>query len=418
MYANKSRRSVSLYARSVNCKAVFMQDSARGRLSHVIFVLNLPVPDDRRVWHEAMAVRDAGRPVRVYCPAMKGHRAGRRVVDGIEVVYLRSFEGRGSIGVVLEGVWNTLLCLFHAFGFRASAVGSVQACNPPDSLFPVLALCRARGIRTIYDQHDVAPAMASMRPGLRRLRWLFDWCERLTVRASDVVVTSSQSQQTRLRERYDVEALLIRSATAPPQSLPRSGTDTCRLAYLGVIGAQEGLDDLLDAVDEIGGSVDGVAFELVVAGDGPYLAPLRERASAMGLDEIVRFPGWLSGDALAEFFPSVDAMVVADPPSEYNHHCAMNKVLDGMAHGIPVVMRPLRENLALTGDHRWVAAGWTVDDLASTIADFVRSTPAERDEEGARLSARYEANLQWTRQADAYVAAVDAAAATAGGDRT
>lgn len=352
-------------------------------------------------------MRASGRPVRVYCPAMKGHRPGRRTVDGVDVVYFRSVEGKNSIGVVFEGLWNTITCTARALLFRPTSVRSVQVCNPPDTLFSLLVLCRAKGITTIYDQHDVAPAMASMRPGLRRLRWFFEWCERLTVASADVVVTSSQSQQERLRRLFGTEALLVRSATASLRRSERGSNERCRIGYLGVIGAQEGLDDLVDAV--AAATSEGlVDLEVVVAGDGPYLAQLRQRTTALGLDGIISYTGWLSGDRLADFLASIDAMVVTDPESEYNHHCAMNKVLEAMAQGIPVVMRPLRENHTLTGDHRWVTTGWSIDELAAAILDFASATSAERRAEGRRLSVRYRDLLDWDGRAEQYVRAVSA----------
>lgn len=325
-------------------------------------------------------------------------------MDGIEVVYIRSFEGRGSIGVVLEGVWNTLLCAMRVPGLRRRGVRSVQVCNPPDTLFVVLALCRTMGMKTIYDQHDVVPAMASMRPGLRHLRRLFEWFEAATVRCADTVVTSSQLQRDRLHERYGIDALLVRSATSPVNRSSSRHGPTCHLGYLGVLGAQEGLDDLLEALVIVAGR--GTDIRLTVAGDGPHLESLRDRTRELGLDDIVQFPGWITGGELADFLGSIDAMVVADPESEYNHHCAMNKVLEAMAAAIPLVMRPLRENCIMTGDHPWIARDWSITGLADAIDDFAHATPAARLGEADRLACRYTDQLRWDDQAPAYVRAV------------
>ena len=74
--------------------------------------------------------------------------------------------------------------------------------HPPDTLFPLLLLCRLLGSGSVYDQHDVVPAMASVRGHLRVVRPIFEWFERLTVWAFDVVITASETQRLRLHARY------------------------------------------------------------------------------------------------------------------------------------------------------------------------------------------------------------------------
>ena len=375
---------------------------------HAIIVLNLPVPDDRRVWAQATALRDAGRRVHVLCPAMRGHRPGRRVVDGISVRYLRTIEGRGVVGTVAEGIWNTLLCILALPSLLRMRTTSLQVCNPPDTLFPVLAIARLLGMTTVYDQHDLAPAMATARPGFGRLRPLLELCERLTVRVANVVLTTSVEQQRRLASRFGVDATLIRSAPLLGSERPmpsRSGVvGSTRLGYLGVVGEQEGLGDLLDAVAKT--RIRGFDVRVTVAGDGPYLDDVRQHAARIGVDEVVTFTGWLQGDELDRFALSIDAMVVSDPDSEYNHHCAMNKVIEAMARGIPILMRPLRENLNLTGEHPWIATGFSIDDLAEVIASFASATPDVRAEVGAALRRRYEETATWSEHRERYLAAL------------
>ncbi|HVM55160.1 MAG TPA: glycosyltransferase [Acidimicrobiales bacterium] len=380
----------------------------RERTGHAIVVLNLPVPDDRRVWAQAVALRDVGTPVHVLCPAMHGHRPGHATVDGIHVRYLRTFEGRGLPGVAAEGLWNTVLCLTALPALLRLRLASLQVCNPPDTLFPMLVLARLAGLRTIYDQHDVAPAMASARPRFGALRGLFELFERLTVRAAHAVLTTSEEQARRLGDRYGIDATIVRSSThgaGPAAAAARRSGAQVRLGYLGVVGEQEGLEDLLDAVAKV--RADGRdEVTVAIAGDGPYLPAVRRHAERLGLGAAVTFEGWLQGSALEEFLAGLDAMVVSDPGSEYNHHCAMNKVMEAMARGLPLIMRPLRENLNLAGDHPWVARGWAIDDLAQAIVAFADADADLRRAEGVALRERYESDLAWPDHARRYLAAV------------
>lgn len=372
-------------------------------MRHAIVVLNLPVPDDRRVWAQACALRDAGVDVTVLCPSMRGHAPGTRTLDGIEIRYLRTLEGKGLAGVVAEGVWNTLLVLAQLPFLLRRRVRTLQVCNPPDTLFPLLALARLARIRTLYDQHDLSPAMASARPGFERLRPLLELCERLTVRAANRVITTSVEQQRRLRDRYGVDARVIRSAPLRGDHRHVPGTGAL-LGYVGVVGEQEGLEELLDAVAIV--RKRHVDLDVAIAGDGPYLDEARAHAARLGVD--VTFTGWLSGDDLEAFFEGLDAVVVSDPESEYNHHCAMNKVIEAMARGLPIVMRPLRENLNLAGSDAFVTDGWSIDAFADAIVAFAASTRDERVRRGNALRARYEAHVEWGEQSARYVETVTA----------
>lgn len=381
--------------------------SRSDRCTHVIVVLNLPVPDDRRVWEQARALVEDGCRVEILCPAMRGHRPGRKNVDGITVTYMRTFEGASTPGLVIEGVWNTLLCLLRLPGLIRRGVDSLQVCNPPDSLFPVLFGARLSGIRTVYDQHDVVPAMAAERGNLRFARGVFELFERLTVRSADVVLTSSATQQRRLEERFGVRPVLVRSATvldsAGTAPLDTEDRGECHLGYLGVIGAQEGIEDLLEAVAM---ARESCALSVTIAGDGPFLDAARSEARRLGIDGVVTFAGWLQGAELETFLRSIDAMIVTDPESEYNHYCAMNKVLEAMARGMPVLMRPLAENTELTGHHRWIAEDWSTRSLADVLVDFATCDPHARARVGRTMQDRYAETADWSVGRRTYVNAV------------
>ena len=50
-----------------------------------IVVENLPVPFDRRVWQEALSLRDAGASVTVICPKTKAYPLEYEEIDGIRI---------------------------------------------------------------------------------------------------------------------------------------------------------------------------------------------------------------------------------------------------------------------------------------------------------------------------------------------
>ena len=386
----------------------------------VIVVLNLPVPDDHRVWAQAEALRDDGSAVTVICPAIRGRTPGATVIDGIDVVYFRSFEGAGRLGTIVEGAWTTFISTRTAKRALRRPAGRrmIQVCNPPDMLFGLLRWARRRGCRTVYDQHDVVPALAGSRPAFRRLEPFFVACERRTVEAADVVLTPSEEQAQRLRLIYQRTAIVVRTAsiavptvtsTSPP--LPPSPPPPDRptiFGYLGVIGEQDGVGDLLTAVGAL--RERGLTgFRVEIAGDGPALAAVRAQAAGQGLDQLVRLRGWLDPPQISAFLDEIDAMVVPDPDIEFNHYCAMNKVTHAMARGIPVVLRPLRENSRLVGGAAVVAEDMTLPAFADALETMLALPQGTRAEIGARLHEIFEAELAWHSSAPRYLAAVSPA---------
>ena len=386
----------------------------------VLVLLNLPAPDDRRVWAQAEALRDDGVAVTVVCPAIRGKQPGTARIDGIDVVYFASFEGVGRLGTILEGAWTTFVSARAARRAlrQPASVRMLQVGNPPDMHFWLLARARRRGCLTAYDQRDVAPALAGSRPAFQKLEPFFLFCERRTVAAADVVVTPSSEQVERLRRLYGCEAVVVRTASLGDAEKADGGADaaargrkdgrTTVLGYLGVIGEQDGVGDLIEAVDLL--RERGVTgFRVEVAGDGPALAGVREQVARLGLGDLVRLRGWLGPAQVGPFLDEIDAMTVPDPDVEFNHYCAMNKVTHAMARGITVVLRPLRENSRLVGDSGVVAKDLSLPAFADALETAIGLPDEERAAIGKRLREIFEAELSWEISAARYLEAVSPA---------
>ncbi len=101
-----------------------------------------------------------------------------------------------------------------------------------------------------------------------------------------------------------------------------SSQDDGYVLYLGRLSAEKGVATLLKAH-----AAENGAWRLVVAGTGPLLQDYQASYPA------AEFPGYLSGDDLAEVIRKA-AMVVV--PSEWNENSPLS-ILEAMAYGKPVV---------------------------------------------------------------------------------
>jgi glycosyltransferase involved in cell wall biosynthesis len=384
-----------------------------GGAGAVLVILNLPVPDDQRAWAQAEALRDDGVRVTVVCPAIRDKRPGTVTIDGIDVVYFASFEGEGKLATIAEGVWTAMAAARAARRVLRAMPGArrmLQVGNPPDLLFPLLRWARRRGHTTVYDQRDAATVLAASRSGFDRLEPLFLACERRMVAAADVVLTPSGEQAARLRALFGRDSVLVRTAAVAPEAEPRRAARDGEtvLGYLGVIGEQDGVGELLDAVDLLRQRGVG-GFRVEIAGDGPALPEARERAERLGLGDVVSFRGWLGRGEVDAFLGELDAMLVPDPDVPFNHYCAMNKVTHAMARAVPVVLRPLRENTALVDGQGILAKDMSLAAFADAIQELLDLTPEVRAETGARLREIFDRELDWRQSGRRYVDAVSPA---------
>lgn len=364
-------------------------------------MLNFPAPEDRRVWTLATAAQRAGTRVTVVSPALRGHRPGRGEQDGVALRWFAAVEGRGAVGAVLEAAQVTAAATLAVLRERPGPGDVVHVCTPPDTLAPLLRLLRRRGVGTLYDQHDVVPLLAADKPAHRRLVPAYEAMERATVRAADSVVTAGQVQADRLTTLYAVAPSVVRTAAPLAVGSHVAPQRANLLGYLGVLGEQDGVDRLVRAVPLLPGDV-----TVEVAGDGPELARLQALAVELGVADRVRFLGWLDATDLDGFVDRVHGLVVPDPVTPFNDSCPMLKVSHALAAGVPVVLTPLRENLALTGGLGFVAAGDEPAELADAIAAWAASDAAERAAQGERLRDRWRSELEPTPHLARYVEAV------------
>ena len=75
----------------------------------LIIVENLPVPFDRRVWQESLALVAAGAEVSVICPKGKGYEAEEEDLEGVHL-YRHGLPAEGDFGGRLSArIWKRAL---------------------------------------------------------------------------------------------------------------------------------------------------------------------------------------------------------------------------------------------------------------------------------------------------------------------
>ena len=382
----------------------------------LILVQNLPVPFDRRVWQEACALRDAGYDVTVICPNSEQHPALHEVLEGVHVFrYRPRLEAGRLAGYVIE--YAIALSSMTVLAWRVAArrrLDIVQACNPPDLLFLVaMPLVLLRGARFVFDHHDVSPEllMAKGRTARSRVVKLARVLERLTFGCAVVSIATNDSYRAVAMSRGGMspeDVFVVRSGPAgfdPVAPEPRLKQGRRFLVgYVGVMGRQEGLDLLLEAAHTIVSDYGRTDVTFALVGSGPEAQRLRAASQAMGLADYVNFHGRLSDADLVQLLSTADVCVNPDEVNAMNNMSTMNKVVEYMALGRPIVQFETREGRVSAASSSLYAVPNDPRSLADEICR-VLDDPTLQTEMGARGRKRFNNELSWARQVPMLLAA-------------
>jgi glycosyltransferase involved in cell wall biosynthesis len=385
----------------------------RSRRRVLIIVQNLPVPFDRRVWLEACALRDAGFQVSIVCPKAPGD-ASFQEIEGIRI---RKYDPPPPTSGAVSYAWEFAYCWVRTLVLVVRAAARegfdvIQACNPPDTYWALVAPFKPFGKRFVFDQHDLCPEVYVSRfpNGSRVFRRGLMLLERATYALADHVVATNESYRETAIRRGKVPAHRVTVVrTGPNPERLRKGTPVTSwrhgrrylCAYLGVMGPQDGVDLALRgaaAIVRLGR--DDVYF--VFMGSGDSYDELVLLADELGIADRVTFTGRIPDETVFEILSTADVGLSPDPLNPLNNVSTMNKTMEYMAFELPVVAFDLKETRVSAGPAAVYAPPNDTDAFARAIIELL-DDPEQRAELGRLGRERVERELAWRHQAPRYV---------------
>ncbi len=384
----------------------------------LILVENLPSPFDRRVWQEATALRDAGYAVSIVCPAGKGYDRKFELIDGIHIWrYRLPTEGDGPLGYLVEyaaALWWTFVLSWKVLFARGFDV--IHACNPPDLFFLIGGFFKLFGKKFLFDHHDANPELYEAKFGKKD--WLYRLMillEKLTFRCADVSIATNESYRR----------IALGRGGMPPERVfvVRSGPSLERLkriepvpalkcgkrflvGYVGVMGRQEGIDYLLRAVAHLVHDLKRTDVHFALVGGGTSLEEMRILAKRLGVSDYVTFTGRVPDAEMLAVLNTAELCVNPDVANEMNDISTMNKIMEYMALGKPIVQFDLAEGRFSAQAASLYARRNNAFDLAVKIAELL-DDPARRAAMGAFGRQRVERELEWRYEVPKLLAAYD-----------
>lgn len=370
-------------------------------------VENLTVPFDRRVWLEALTLRDAGYQVSVICPKGENYHDSFEILDGIRIYrYPTPPPTKGTASYVFEFVYCWIMtALLSMKVYTREGFDIMHACNPPDTFFLLGRFYKLLGKKFIYDQHDLCPEVFLARFGAKR-GWTYKFLlalEKWTYDTANVVISTNESYRVTATERGKVlpeRVVVVRSAPdvkrfSAVQPIPELKRGKKYLvSYLGVMAPQDGVDYLIRSVDHIVNVRGRGDIHFVLIGSGDSQPELIEMTSRLGLDDHVQFTGRISDKEVERYLSTSEVCVSPDPKNELNDSSTMNKILEYMALGRAIVAYDLKETRVSADEGALYATTNDYRDFADKILELIEDGN-RRKVMGERNSRRLREKLSW-----------------------
>lgn len=212
----------------------------------------------------------------------------------------------------------------------------------------------------------------------------------LVLRSCDAVTCVNQGVTERLRPLFRVTGRTM------PMGVPASLFNSAyrceripgRVLFVGRVVLSKGVDSIISALLLLPPD-----FHLVIAGDGPYLPALSAKVKAAGLDDRVRFLGWIDESSIKYTMASASCLVL---PSESEGFSLT--VLEAMASELPVVGNDIPALRAQLDEGR----GYLVNvSNASIFADAI-ARASSPDLEMIERARKYADQFRWERVGKRY----------------
>jgi glycosyltransferase involved in cell wall biosynthesis len=382
----------------------------------LIVVENLPLPFDRRVWQEARTLVAAGATVSVICPTGKGYEKRYELIEGVHIYrHPLPLDASGALGYLAEYgaalFWESVLA-WKIFFTRGIDV--IQGCNPPDLIFLIAWQFRLLGVKYIFDHHDINPELYEAKFNKRGFFWkAMCFFERITFKSATVSIATNQSYRKIAMERggmKDERVFVVRSGPdlnhlkqVDPVASWKNGR-AFMVGYVGVMGDQEGIDLLIDAVEHIVYKLDRHDVQFCLVGGGPSLEGLKALTRERKLEDYITFTGRAPNQDLFEVLSTMDVGVNPDRVNPMNDKSTMNKIMEYMAMGKPIVQFDVTEGRFSAQEASLYAKSNDPVDMAEKILELL-ADPARCAEMGRIGRARLESELSWTHQIKPLIAA-------------
>ena len=150
------------------------------------------------------------------------------------------------------------------------------------------------------------------------------------------------------------------------------------VGYVGVMGRQEGIDLLLHAVSHIVHDLGRSDIHFGLVGGGTSLEEMKALASELGVADYVTFTGRVTTPSCSPCCNTADVCVNPDVANEMNDISTMNKIMEYMALGKPIVQFDLDRGPLLRARRVALRQGATIRSISPRRSSSCIDDPERR----------------------------------------
>ena len=377
---------------------------------HILFIVeNQPLPSDVRVWSEIQAVKELGYDVTAISPVNERAKKKYEIIDGVEIFrHPMPVEAKTKAGFLFEYVNALFWELFLSVRiFLKKRFHIIHGANPPDHIFIVALFFKLFGTQYIFDHHDITPENYLAKFGKNTFVYkILLIMEMLTFKTADIVISTNESykkiainrgKKNRnkvfvVRNGPDMSKVIFMS----PNERLKKGFDYL-VAYLGVIGNQEGIDILLKTIHHIVYDKDIKNIGFMIIGTGPDWNNMVRLSKEMKIDKYVTFTGFIPYKNLYEILATADVCVNPEFRNEFTDKSTMIKIMDYMVFGKPIIQFETTEGKVTAGNAALYLDKNDEVEFAEAIINLLND-PEKRKEMGKIATKRIKEKLNWDIQ--------------------
>ena len=375
---------------------------------HVLFIVeNNAAPHDARVWPEALVAKKNGYDVTVISPENELVCGKHEIIDGIQIHrHPRPPKASGKVAFFMEYLtatfWEFLLSLKI---FKEKPFQVIHGANPPDHLFILALFYKLFGVRFIFDHHDLSPELylAKFSRSSDIICSTLKLFEKISCKLADVIISSNDSYKKIVIKRHRLnpaKVFVVRNDPKPDifavqENRPKEPETKKILLFLGSIGPQDGIDNLLKALHCLVYDLKEKDFICRIIGGGEALPMAKALAEELELESFIDFKGLILGkEKIVKYLHRADICIEPAPHNAVNQHSTFIKIMEYMATGKPIVAFDLPETRYSTNNSAILIEPGDIRGFARGIKKLM-DNPNLRDELGRKGRERILKKLNW-----------------------
>jgi glycosyltransferase involved in cell wall biosynthesis len=381
-------------------------------MARICLISHSHYPYDARISREARALVAAGHDVDVICLKFQVQPL-REQMEGVSVYRIPLGRMRGGIvrylfEFITFQLAATLLAGWLHLRHRYSVV---ETTSVPDWLVFATIVPRLLGARVLLDLHECMPEYGATKYGLplsHRIVRVLGLLEQASIRYADFVITCTEQMRERFIERGapPKKIAVVLNSFDDERFVPERYVPTVRdgdgftLITHGTVEPNYGLDVVVRALALLKGRIPGLRFHIY--GDGTHLPSVKALVSELGIDDLVRYHGWLPMDELLPRIAAADAGVVAVRRDPFRDVTLCVKMFDFVSMRLPVVISRTKAVDAYFGEECFqLFESGDEHDLARAIYELYADP--ERRARLVKSATRVNEPYRWLHQRERYV---------------